>query len=52
MDFLLLEKLQGFINILQAVDTHATLSGLWLWRAEEKKRTYVAITELEGSQHT
>lgn len=38
MDFLLLEKLQGFINIFQAVDTHAALSGLWLWGAEKKER--------------
>lgn len=45
MDFLLLEKLQGFINILQAVDSHAPLSGFWLRVAEEKKKNFVEIIE-------
>lgn len=35
MDFLLLEKLQGFVNILQAVNAHAAFGGPWLWEAEE-----------------
>lgn len=35
MDFLLLEKLQGFVNILQAVNTHAAFGGPWLWEAGE-----------------
>lgn len=30
MNLLLLEKLQGFINILQAVDTHAAFGRPWL----------------------
>ena len=46
MDFLLFEKLQGFINILQAVDTHAAFGGLWLWGAEKKRSTPM------WSQHT
>lgn len=36
MNFLLLKKLQGFINILQAVNTHAAFGGPWLLEAEEK----------------
>lgn len=38
MDFLLLKKLQGFINILKAVDAHAALSWFWLkWTAKRRK---------------
>lgn len=37
MNFLLLEKLQGFVNILQAVNTHAAFGGPWLWEAEGKE---------------
>lgn len=49
MDFLLLEKLQGFINIFQAVDTHAALSGLWLWGAEDKeRRSMLKLLNLRG----
>lgn len=36
VDFLLFEELQGFINILQAVDTHTAFGGFWLWEAAEK----------------
>lgn len=37
MNFLLLEKLQGFVDILQAVNTHAAFGGPWLWEAEGKE---------------
>lgn len=37
MNFLLLEKLQGFVNILQAVNTHTAFGGPWLWEAEGKE---------------
>lgn len=30
--FLLLEELQCLVHVLQAVDPHAALCGLWLWR--------------------
>lgn len=35
MDFLLFEELQGFVDILQAVNTHAAFGGPWLWEVEE-----------------
>lgn len=34
MNLLLLEKLQRFVNILQAVDTHAAFGRPWLWETE------------------
>lgn len=39
VDFLLLEKLQGFVHILQAVDTHPAFGGPWLKTAEEKQKS-------------
>lgn len=36
MNFLLFKKLQGFINIFQAVNTHPAFGGPWLLEAEEK----------------
>lgn len=34
MNLLFLEKLQRFVNILQAVDTHAAFGRPWLWATE------------------
>lgn len=36
MNLLLLEKLQRFVNILQAVDTHAAFGRPWLWEMKER----------------
>lgn len=41
VDPLLLEELQGLVHVLQAVDTHAPLSGLGLRRGKkERQRLY------------
>lgn len=37
MNLLLLEKLQSFVNILQAVDTHAAFGWPWLWETAEER---------------
>lgn len=38
--FLLLEKLQGLVHILQTVNTHTTFGGPWLKKAGGKKKNY------------
>lgn len=37
VNLLLLEKLQSFVNILQAVDAHTAFGWPWLWEIEQKK---------------
>lgn len=38
--FLLLEKLQGLVHVLQTVNTHTAFGGPWLKKAEVKKKKY------------
>lgn len=45
MDFLLLEKLQGFVHILQAVNTHTAFGRPWLWEAEGKEALFKLLTK-------
>ena len=41
--FLLLQELQRLVHVLQAVDPHAALRGLWLWREGTQSRGPVGL---------